>query len=56
MLDGTVSPLAQYFADANGEPSLHENPLYKQWKARDQALKTLINATPSHSAITLVIG
>ena len=32
------------------------NPLYKQWKACDQALKTLINATLSPSAITLVIG
>uniref|UniRef100_A0A2N9G5P5 Integrase catalytic domain-containing protein n=1 Tax=Fagus sylvatica TaxID=28930 RepID=A0A2N9G5P5_FAGSY len=56
MLDGTVSPPAQYLADENGELSLHENLLYKQWKAHDQALKTLINATLSPSAITLVIG
>uniref|UniRef100_A0A2N9GHR0 Integrase catalytic domain-containing protein n=1 Tax=Fagus sylvatica TaxID=28930 RepID=A0A2N9GHR0_FAGSY len=49
-------PSAQYLADANGESSLNVNPLYKQWKARDQALKTLINATLSPSAITLVIG
>uniref|UniRef100_A0A2N9IX43 CCHC-type domain-containing protein n=1 Tax=Fagus sylvatica TaxID=28930 RepID=A0A2N9IX43_FAGSY len=56
MVDGTSSPPAQYLADANGESSLCVNPLYKQWKARDQALKTLINATLSPSAITLVIG
>ena len=56
MVDGTSSPPAQYLADANGESSLYVNPLYKQWKARDQALKTLINATLSPSAITLVIG
>ena len=56
MVDGTSSPSAQYLADANGESSLYVNPLYKQWKARDQALKTLINATLSPSAITLVIG
>jgi hypothetical protein len=56
MLDGTVLPPAQYLADENGELSLHENLLYKQWKARDQALKTLMNATLSPSAITLVIG
>jgi hypothetical protein len=56
MIDGTASPPAQYLADANGESSLNVNPLYKQWKARDQALKTLINATLSPSAITLVIG
>uniref|UniRef100_A0A2N9HGM7 CCHC-type domain-containing protein n=1 Tax=Fagus sylvatica TaxID=28930 RepID=A0A2N9HGM7_FAGSY len=55
MVDGTSSPPAQYLADANGESSLCVNPLYKQWKARDQALKTLINATLSPSAITLVI-
>jgi hypothetical protein len=55
MLDGTVSPPAQYLADENGELSLDENLLYKQWKAHDQALKTLINATLSPSAITLVI-
>ena len=56
MIDGTASPPAQYLADANGESSLNVNPLYKQWKARDQALKTLINTTLSPSAITLVIG
>uniref|UniRef100_A0A2N9G9X8 Integrase catalytic domain-containing protein n=1 Tax=Fagus sylvatica TaxID=28930 RepID=A0A2N9G9X8_FAGSY len=56
MIDGTASPPAEYLADANGESSLNVNPLYKQWKARDQALKTLINATLSPSAITLVIG
>uniref|UniRef100_A0A2N9HH98 Integrase catalytic domain-containing protein n=1 Tax=Fagus sylvatica TaxID=28930 RepID=A0A2N9HH98_FAGSY len=56
MLDGTVPPPEQYLADENGDLSLHENILYKQWKARDQALKTLINATLSPSAITLVIG
>ena len=56
MVDGTSSPPAQYLADANGESSLNVNPLYKQWKARDQALKTLINTTLSSSAITLVIG
>ena len=56
MVDGTSSPPAQYLADANDESSLNVNPLYKQWKARDQALKTLINATLSPSAITLVIG
>ena len=56
MLDGTVSPPEQYLEDENGELSLHENILYKQWKAHDQALKTLINATLSPSAITLVIG
>jgi hypothetical protein len=56
MIDGIVSPPAQYLADANGESSLNVNPLYKQWKAHDQALKTLINATLSPSAITLVIG
>jgi hypothetical protein len=56
MVDGTSSLPAQYLADANGESSLCVNPLYKQWKARDQALKTLINATLSPSAITLVIG
>ena len=56
MLDGTVSPPAQYLADVDDELSLNENLVYKQWKARDQALKTLINATLSPSAITLVIG
>uniref|UniRef100_A0A2N9HHM9 CCHC-type domain-containing protein n=1 Tax=Fagus sylvatica TaxID=28930 RepID=A0A2N9HHM9_FAGSY len=56
MLDGTVPPPEQYLADENGDLSLHENILYKQWKARDQALKTLINATLSPLAITLVIG
>jgi hypothetical protein len=56
MVNGTSSPPAQYLADANGDSSLCVNPLYKQWKARDQALKMLINATLSPSAITLVIG
>ena len=54
LLDGSVQPLAKFIADKEGVAI--ENPLYKQWKTRDQALKTLINATLSPSALTLVLA
>ena len=52
LLDESVQPPAKFIADREGIAI--ENSLYKQWKARDQALKTLINATLSPSALTLV--
>jgi hypothetical protein len=54
LLDGSVQPPAKFIADKEGVAI--ENPLYKQWKTRDQALKTLINATLSPSALTLVLA
>jgi hypothetical protein len=54
LLDESIQPPAKFIADREG-PAV-ENPLYKQWKARDQALKTLINATLSPSALTLVLS
>ena len=54
LLDESIQPPAKFIADREG-PAV-ENPLYKQWKVRDQALKTLINATLSPSALTLVLS
>jgi hypothetical protein len=54
LLDESVQPPAKFIA--NREGTAVENPLYKQWKTRDQALKTLINATLSPSALTLVLS
>uniref|UniRef100_A0A2N9ETD4 Uncharacterized protein n=1 Tax=Fagus sylvatica TaxID=28930 RepID=A0A2N9ETD4_FAGSY len=54
LLDGSVQHPAKFIADREGVAI--ENPLYKQWKTCDQALKTLINATFSPSALTLVLA
>ena len=54
LLDGYVSPPSKFIADSGGIAV--ENLFYKEWKARDQALKTLINATLSPSALTLVLA
>jgi hypothetical protein len=48
LLDGYVSPPSKFIADSGGIAI--ENLFYKEGKARDEALKTLINATLSPSA------
>jgi hypothetical protein len=55
LVDGTTQSPEVFLRDANGVITTQENVLYKQWKVRDQALKTLINATLSSSALSLVM-
>uniref|UniRef100_A0A2N9FMK1 Integrase catalytic domain-containing protein n=1 Tax=Fagus sylvatica TaxID=28930 RepID=A0A2N9FMK1_FAGSY len=45
----------RYLQDESGAFTTQESVQYKQWKIRDQALKTLLNATLSLSALSLVI-
>jgi hypothetical protein len=45
LVDGSIEPPEMFLRDANGNLTYVENNLYKPWKVRDQAIKTLINAT-----------
>jgi hypothetical protein len=45
LVDGSTEPPEMFLRDANGNLTSVENNLYKPWKVRDQAIKTLINAT-----------
>ena len=54
MICSTHSP-ERYLQDESGAFTTQESVQYKQWKIRDQALKTLLNATLSSTALSLVI-
>jgi hypothetical protein len=54
-IDGSTQSPERYLQDASGAFTSQESVQYKQWKIRDQALKTLLNATVSPSALSLVI-
>ena len=56
IVDGTYPCLDKYYKDSNGILSLQVNPEYLQWCAKDQALISMISATLSQSALSLVIG
>jgi hypothetical protein len=55
LVDRSTQPPEMFLHDANGNLTSAENNLYKPWKVRDQAIKTLINATLSSSALSLVM-
>ena len=55
LVDGSTQPPEMFLCDANGNLTSAKNNLYKPWKVRDQAIKTLINATLSSSALSLVM-
>uniref|UniRef100_A0A2N9G1P2 Integrase catalytic domain-containing protein n=1 Tax=Fagus sylvatica TaxID=28930 RepID=A0A2N9G1P2_FAGSY len=54
-IDGSTHSPERYLQDESGAFTTQESVQYKQWKIRDQALKTLLNATLSPSALSLVI-
>uniref|UniRef100_A0A2N9FGX9 Reverse transcriptase Ty1/copia-type domain-containing protein n=1 Tax=Fagus sylvatica TaxID=28930 RepID=A0A2N9FGX9_FAGSY len=56
IVDGTYPCPEKYNKDSNGNLSLQVNPEYLQWCAKDQALISMISATLSQSALSLVIG
>jgi hypothetical protein len=56
IVDGTYPCPDKYYKDSDGILSLQVNPEYLQWCAKDQALISMISATLSQSALSLVIG
>ena len=54
-IDGSTHSPERYLQDESGAFTTQESVQYKQWKIRDQALKTLLNATLSPSALSLVL-
>ena len=53
---GTYPCPEKYNKDSNGNLSLQVNLEYLQWSAKDQALISMISATLSQSALSLVTG
>lgn len=56
IVDGSNKCPPKNLRDDKGNLLTETNPAYSQWIAQDQALITLINATLSKSAFSLVIG
>lgn len=55
-VDGTIVQPERFVRGENGVFTDQENPSFMSWLQYDQALMTLINATLSESAMSLVIG